>query len=122
VNNGYGLTEASPTISQTLIPEPRHDDSVGPALRGVDVRFVDPHGVDVAEGEVGELWARGPNVMKGYYRDPAATAAALTPDGWLRTGDLGRRAPDGYLHLVGRVKELIIRSGFNVYPPRSRRR
>lgn len=117
VNNGYGLTEASPTISQTLIPEPRQDDSVGPALPGVEVRFVDPQGIDVPEGEVGELWARGPNVMKGYYRDPAATAAALTPDGWLRTGDLGRRAPDGYLHLVGRVKELIIRSGFNVYPP-----
>lgn len=117
VNNGYGLTEASPTISQTLIPEPREDDTVGPALPGVEVRLVGPEGADVPEGEIGELWARGPNVMKGYYHDPAATAAALTPDGWLRTGDLGRRAPDGYLHLVGRLKELIIRSGFNVYPP-----
>jgi len=117
VNNGYGLTEASPTISQTLIHEPRQDDSIGPALCGVEVRFVDAEGVDVPEGEVGELWARGPNVMKGYYRDPAATAAALTRDGWLRTGDLGRRGPDGYLYLVGRAKELIIRSGFNVYPP-----
>lgn len=117
VNNGYGLTEAAPTVSQTLIAEPRPDDTIGPALPGVEVRFVDPAGIDVAEGEIGELWARGPNIMKGYYRDPAATAAALSPDGWLRTGDLGRRAPDGYLHLVGRVKELIIRSGFNVYPP-----
>jgi acyl-CoA synthetase (AMP-forming)/AMP-acid ligase II len=117
LNNGYGLTEASPTVAQTRIGDPRDDDSIGPALPGLEIRFVDPQGEDVPEGEVGELWLRGPTVMKGYYRDPAATAAAITPDGWLRTGDLGRRAPDGNLFLVGRAKELIIRSGFNVYPP-----
>jgi long-chain acyl-CoA synthetase len=117
LNNGYGLTEASPTVAQTRIDDPRDDDSIGPALPGVEIRFVDPHGRDVPEGEVGECWVRGPNVMKGYYRDPGASAATITPDGWLRTGDLGRRAPDRNLFLVGRVKELIIRSGFNVYPP-----
>ena len=117
LNNGYGLTEASPTVAQTRIEAPRDDDSIGPALPGLEIRFVDQHGRDVPEGEVGECWLRGPNVMKGYYRDAVATAAAITPDGWLRTGDLGRRAPDGNLFLVGRAKELIIRSGFNVYPP-----
>jgi long-chain acyl-CoA synthetase len=117
VNNGYGLTEAAPTISQTRIDDPRPDDSIGPALAGVEVRIVAPDGRDLPDGEIGELWARGPNIMKGYYRDPAATAEAVTSDGWLRTGDLGRRALDGNLFLVGRVKELIIRSGFNVYPP-----
>ena len=117
LNNGYGLTEASPTVAQTRIDDPRDDDSIGPALPGVEIRFVDPDGRDVPEGEVGEAWVRGPNVMKGYYRDPDATAATITPDGWLRTGDLGRRGPDRNLFLVGRVKELIIRSGFNVYPP-----
>jgi long-chain acyl-CoA synthetase len=117
LNNGYGLTEASPTVAQTRIDDPRDDDSIGPALPGVEIRFVDADGRDVPEGEVGEAWVRGPNVMKGYYRDPEASAATITPDGWLRTGDLGRRGPDRNLFLVGRVKELIIRSGFNVYPP-----
>jgi acyl-CoA synthetase (AMP-forming)/AMP-acid ligase II len=118
LNNGYGLTEASPTVSQTLIHARRDDDSIGPALPWVEVRFVDPtSGQDVASGEPGELWVRGPNIMKGYYRDPAATATAVTADGWLKTGDLCRRDPDGALFLVGRCKELIIRSGFNVYPP-----
>ncbi|MDQ4060933.1 MAG: AMP-binding protein [Pseudomonadota bacterium] len=117
LNNGYGLTEASPTVSQTRIEDPRDDDSIGPPLPGLEIRFVDAQGREVPDGEVGELWVRGPNVMKGYYRDPAATAAAITAEGWLRTGDLGRRGPDGALYLVGRAKELIIRSGFNVYPP-----
>jgi long-chain acyl-CoA synthetase len=117
LNNGYGLTEASPTVAQTRIEDPRDDDSIGPALPGLEIRFVDENGRDVPEGEVGECWVRGPNVMKGYYRDHEATAATITPDGWLKTGDLGRRDPDGNLFLVGRAKELIIRSGFNVYPP-----
>lgn len=118
LNNGYGLTEASPTVSQTLIPSPRDDDSIGPPLPHVEVRFIDQlTGDDVAPGEIGELWVRGPNVMKGYYNDPIATRATVTADGWLKTGDLCRQGPDGALFLVGRCKELIIRSGFNVYPP-----
>src|SRR4029078_5910287 len=81
---------ASPTVAQTRIDDPRDDDSIGPALPGVEIRLVDADGRDVTEGAVGECWVRGPNVMKGYYRDPEATAATITPDGWLRTGDLGR--------------------------------
>jgi acyl-CoA synthetase (AMP-forming)/AMP-acid ligase II len=70
----------------------------------------------VPDGEVGELWVRGPNVMLGYYRAPDLTAATVTEDGWLRTGDLAHRAADGALFLAGRARELIIHSGFNVYP------
>lgn len=72
--------------------------------------------MDAAPGEIGELWVRGPNVMLGYYRSPDQTLVAVTEDGWLKTGDLARQDADGALHIVGRSKELIIRSGFNVYP------
>jgi acyl-CoA synthetase (AMP-forming)/AMP-acid ligase II len=73
-------------------------------------------GVELSIAPTGELWVRGPNVMKGYYRDPEATAEAITVDGWLRTGDLARIGDDGALFIVGRLKELIIRSGLNVHP------
>lgn len=116
LNNGYGLTEASPTVAQTLIHDRRSDDSVGPPLPGLEIRIVDGSEREVPAGDIGELWVRGPSVMQGYYRDAAGTAAVLAPDGWLRTGDLARRAADGNLYIVGRVKELIIRSGFKVYP------
>ncbi|MEX0759062.1 MAG: AMP-binding protein [Tistlia sp.] len=118
LNNGYGLTEAAPTVAQTLSRAPRDDETIGPPLPGLEVRIVDPAtGAPLPEGAVGELQVRGPTVMKGYYRDPEASAAAVTAEGWLRTGDLCRQDPDGYLFLVGRAKELIIRGGFNVYPP-----
>jgi long-chain acyl-CoA synthetase len=116
LHNGYGMTESSPTISQTRREAPRQDTSVGPAIPGIDVRIVDSAGRDVAAGEPGELWVRGPNVMKGYYREPVLTAQALLPGGWLNTGDIAQQADDGALFIVGRTKELIIRSGFNVYP------
>ena len=116
LHNGYGLTEAAPTIAQTRHDAPRSDCSVGPALPGVELRIVAPQGEDAPAGAVGELWVRGPNVMKGYYRDAAASAEALRPGGWLATGDLARIDPDGALHIEGRLKELIIRSGFNVFP------
>jgi acyl-CoA synthetase (AMP-forming)/AMP-acid ligase II len=116
LHNGYGLTEASPTLTQTRHGAPRDDCSVGPALPGVELRSVDARGGDLPDGEVGELWARGPNVMKGYYRDPVSTAATMRPGGWLATGDLARREPDGACFIEGRLKELIIRSGFNVFP------
>ncbi|WP_118179631.1 class I adenylate-forming enzyme family protein [Paraburkholderia phosphatilytica] len=122
LHNGYGMTESSPTIAQTMLDAPRADCSVGQAIPGIEVRFVAPgygdgiDAADVPDGEVGELWVRGPNVMLGYYRNPAQTHATVTADGWLKTGDLGRRDADGALHIVGRSKELIIRSGFNVYP------
>jgi acyl-CoA synthetase (AMP-forming)/AMP-acid ligase II len=116
LHNGYGMTERSPTISQTRLDAPRGDTSVGMPIPGVEVRIVDAGGTDVAPGAAGELWVRGPNVMKGYYREPALTAAAMRAGGWLNTGDIARQDPDGALFIVGRTKELIIRSGFNVYP------
>lgn len=116
LHNGYGLTEASPTVTQTRQEAPRDDCSVGPAIPGVRLRIVDPTGRDLPDGDVGELWVQGPGVMKGYYKDPQATAAVIRAGGWLATGDLARRDPDGAIHIEGRLKELIIRSGFNVYP------
>lgn len=107
LHNGYGLTEAAPTVSQTRLDAPRADTSVGQAIPGVEVRV---------DGTDGKLFVRGPNVMLGYYRDPAGTAAVLDVDGWLDTGDLARQGPDGALFIDGRSKELIIRSGFKVHP------
>jgi len=115
LHNGYGITECSPTISQTRLDRPRRDCSVGPIWPGVEVRLVDGSGSAVAAGEVGELRVRGPNLMAGYYRAPDETAAAIDRDGWFRTGDLAR-FEDDHLFIVGRAKELIIRHGFNVYP------
>ncbi|MFT3690322.1 class I adenylate-forming enzyme family protein [Paenirhodobacter sp.] len=112
LHNGYGQTEASPGIATTRLDNPRDDSSVGIAVPGVEVVIHNPD-----EHGVGELWARGPNVMKGYYRNPEATRAALTEDGFLRTGDLARQDPDGAVHIAGRLKELIVHSGFNIYPP-----
>lgn len=116
LHNGYGMTETSPTISQTRIDAPRRDTSVGSAIPGIELRIVDSTGRDVPEGEAGELWVRGPNVMKGYYRDEGLTTKAINEQGWLNTGDVVRRDTEGALFLIGRTKELIIRSGFNVYP------
>jgi acyl-CoA synthetase (AMP-forming)/AMP-acid ligase II len=114
--NGYGLTETSPTVSTTAIDDPRDDDSAGTLLEDVEVRILGKHGTALPAGEVGELWVRGGLVMKGYYRDSKRTAEVLTPEGWLKTGDLARLSADGNLYILGRLKELIIRSGFNVYP------
>lgn len=116
LHNGYGMTESSPTISQTRLDAPRADTSVGHALPGVRLKVVGRDGEALAAGAIGELWVRGPNVMLGYYRAAALTAAALRPDGWLNTGDMARLDADGALFIVGRTKELIIRSGFNIYP------
>jgi acyl-CoA synthetase (AMP-forming)/AMP-acid ligase II len=115
LHNGYGVTECSPNIAQASMEKPRGDTSVGRVLPGVEARFLGADRKPVAEGEVGELWVRGPNVMKGYYRAAAETAAAIDEDGWFNTRDLAR-LQDGNLFIVGRTKELIIRFGFNVYP------
>jgi acyl-CoA synthetase (AMP-forming)/AMP-acid ligase II len=116
LHNGYGLTEAAPTVSQTRLDAPRADTSVGTAIPGVELRIVGKDGVDLAPGQAGELWVRGPNVMQGYYRAPEQTLDAIKPGGWLNTGDMARQDPDGALFIVGRTRELIIRSGFNVFP------
>jgi fatty-acyl-CoA synthase len=115
----YGLTEASPVITQT---EPTDDlehrvGTVGTLLPGCDVRIVRPGTLDdVPDGEPGELLAHGHGIMKGYYKKPAETEAAITPDGWLHTGDLALRMADGYFRITGRIKDMIIRGGENIYP------
>jgi long-chain acyl-CoA synthetase len=115
LHNGYGVTECSPNISQAKVGERRTDNSVGQVLPGVEVRLVGSDQQTVADGEVGELWVRGPNVMKGYYHTPGETAAAINSEGWFNTRDLAR-LENGYLFIVGRTKELIVRFGENVYP------
>lgn len=113
LSNAYGITECAPAIAG--VRAPRSDDAVGSLIAGIEARLVAPGGRTVALGEVGELRVRGPNVMRGYYRAPEATAAVIDADGWFNTGDLARFDGD-ILYIVGRTKELIIRSGFNVYP------
>jgi len=115
LHNGYGVTECSPNISQAKVGEYRTDTSVGQILPGVEVQLVGSDQQPVADGEIGELWVRGPNVMKGYYRAPEDTASAINPEGWFNTRDLAR-LENGYLFIVGRTKELIVRFGENVYP------
>jgi long-chain acyl-CoA synthetase len=117
LHNGYGMTEASPSMAMTQVDNPRRDCSVGQALPHVELVVVGADGKPLPRGEAGEVWCRGPAIMKGYYRAPEQTARAITADGWLITGDVGRFDEDDSLHIVGRSKELIIRSGFNVYPP-----
>jgi len=116
LHHGYGITECSPNIAQVRLDVPhRKDNSVGPMFPGVEARVVGPDRKPVPAGEVGELWVRGPNIMKGYYRAPDETAAAINAEGWFNTRDLAR-FEDENLFIVGRTKDLIIRSGFNVYP------
>ena len=112
---GYGLTEASPVITSSA-GLPLKIGSVGKVLDGMSVRLVDESGDDVLQGDSGEIWVKGPNVFQGYLDDPEQTARVLTADGWLRTGDIAVTDDDGYLYLVDRAKDLIIVSGFNVYP------
>jgi len=112
---GYGLTEASPVVTSSA-GLPTKVGSVGKVLEGIEVRLVDESGGDVLAGDAGEIWVRGPNVFRGYLHEPEQTARVLTSDGWLRTGDIATVDADGYLYLVDRAKDLIIVSGFNVYP------
>jgi long-chain acyl-CoA synthetase len=115
LDEGYGLTETSPVVtSSTGTGSPL--GSIGVPLPGVEVRIVDADGEPALQDDPGELWVRGPNVFPGYWNDPEATERALTPDGWLRTGDLAVVDADGHLFLVDRAKELILVSGFNVFP------
>lgn len=113
---GYGMTEMAP-VSHAMPAGQTRPGSVGKALPNTECRLVDPAtGQDAEAGGEGELWVRGPQVMKGYHNNPTATAATLTPDGWLRTGDLAAIEPDGYFAIRDRVKELIKVSGFQVAP------
>ncbi|MCP2182866.1 long-chain-fatty-acid--CoA ligase [Prauserella alba] len=114
VLEGYGLSETSP-VAACNSPERRRVGSIGFPVRDVELRIVDDDGNPVVDGEIGEIAVRGHNVMKGYWRQPEATVAAV-PDGWLRTGDLGRRDEDGFFYVVDRKNELITRGGRTVYP------
>jgi len=112
---GYGLTEASPVVSAHRLSGTRKLGSVGQALPGVQVSIQDEDDRSLPAGEVGEVCVKGPNVMVGYYKNPAETARTIR-DGWLHTGDMGRLDADSFLYIVERKKDLIIRGGFNVYP------
>ena len=112
---GYGLTETSPALTWTAIGGVAKPGSVGRPLPGVELRLIDEGGEDVDPGDPGEIVVRGPNVFKGYWSDAEATERAFV-DGWFRTGDVGVLDDDGDLFIVDRRRDLVIVSGFNVYP------
>ncbi len=111
---GNGPTETSP-ISYVNPPQACKAGSVGPPLKGVKVRIVDDHDVEIPCGEIGEICIQGPNVMQGYLNQPASTAEAMK-GGWFHTGDLGKVVDEGYVYIVDRKKDMIIVGGQNVYP------
>jgi long-chain acyl-CoA synthetase len=114
--NGYGLTETTSAVVINSGEEyVAHPDSVGRPVVGCDLRVVDPASrEDVRTGQIGELWVRGPNVVRGYWNKPEETAASFT-DGWFHTGDLGYVDDDGLVYVVDRLKDVVIRGGENVY-------
>ncbi len=112
---GYGLSETSPVATFNHPERPGKPGSVGTPIRGVEVMIVDPEDREVPTGEVGEIVIRGENIMKGYLNQPEATAEAMR-NGWFHSGDLGRMDTDGYVFIVDRVKDMIVRNGYNVYP------
>ena len=115
----YGLTEASPVMTQSDIHDPLsvRCETVGCAMPGIEVRVADPDTCEeLPRGQVGEILCRGYNVMKGYYKMPEETAKAITHDGWLHSGDLGVMDENGYVRVTGRIKDMIIRGGENIYP------
>jgi long-chain acyl-CoA synthetase len=113
---GYGLSETSPVAAFNHPNRTRKPGSIGTPVEGVEMRIVDNDGVEVTQGDPGEIQIRGHNVMKGYWNLPEATAEAINADGWFATGDIARTDEDGYYYIVDRKKALIIRGGFNVYP------
>jgi acyl-CoA synthetase (AMP-forming)/AMP-acid ligase II len=116
IRQGYGMTETSPAAYYTA-PDAHRDGTIGPLVPCTEGRIVDPAtGADLGPGEAGEVWVRGPQVMKGYWNNPGATAETVDADGWLRTGDIGIVDGDGYLTIVDRLKELIKVKGYQVAP------
>ncbi|QSR19535.1 long-chain fatty acid--CoA ligase [Novosphingobium sp. KA1] len=116
IREGYGLSETSPILTCTPFAEERFLGSIGEVVPGTELAIRDENGADVPRGEVGELCARGPQVMQGYWRQPAATLQVMTSDGYFRTGDLARQDENGRYYIVDRQKDMILVSGFNVYP------
>lgn len=113
---GYGLTETAPAVTSNAMGSSAKPGSIGAPIPGVEVRLIDEDGDDVEEGDPGEIAVRGPNVFRGYYGHPEETKKAFTSDGWLRTGDIAYADHDGYFFIIDRKKDLVIVSGFNVYP------
>lgn len=115
VYEGYGLTETAPTLTSNRMGEAPRAGSIGLPLPEVELRLVDEDGNDVELGDPGEIVVRGPNVFKGYWNKPEETERAFR-DGWFRTGDVAVKDEEGYLYIVDRKRDLIIVSGFNVFP------
>jgi len=115
VSEGYGLTEASPVLSANVIGSIKAG-TIGVPLVETEIKLVDDDGNTVPKGSVGELYGRGPQVMAGYWKRPKETAEVITEDGWLKTGDMAMYIESGHLKLVDRKKDMILVSGFNVYP------
>lgn len=114
-SNGYGLTETSAITTQNLAEDyVNRPESAGPAVPTTDLRVVDENGKDVPVGQIGELWIKGPNVVKGYWNKPEATAAAFT-EGWFHSGDLVRIDEEGFVYILDRAKDMLIRGGENIY-------
>lgn len=116
LHHGYGLSEYAGALTLCRRGEWRDDTSAGYLVEGAELRIIGPQGQDLPAGETGEIWMRGVGLMPGYFRDPEITDQVMKPGGWYASGDLGRQDADGALQVVGRLKEMIIRSGFNVYP------
>ncbi len=119
ITSVYGLTEASPGITQTAVDDPveLRAETVGKSFPGVEVRVIDQStNKPVATDTVGEICCRGYNVMKGYYKMPEETTEVIDEDGWLHSGDLGTCDENGYYRITGRMKDMIIRGGENIYP------
>ncbi len=113
---GYGLTESSPVASCNLINGSDRIGTIGIPVSSTDMKLTDDAGNEVPIGEAGEIWIKGPQVMQGYYNKPEETAKVLTPDGWLKTGDIAVVSEDGFFKIVDRKKDMILVSGFNVFP------
>jgi len=116
LTEGYGLTEAAPVICVNRLDLPDYNGSIGLPVPSTEVSIRDENGMPLPVGEVGELCARGPQVMRGYWQKPDETANVLKPDGWLHTGDMAKMDEQGYVYIVDRKKDMILVSGFNVYP------
>ncbi len=116
LSEGYGLTESSPVATVNPIDDTGQIGTIGIPVPSTDMRIANEEDQPLAVGEVGEIQIKGPQVMKGYYNRPEETSNTISPDGWLRTGDIGLMQPDGFFRIVDRKKDMILVSGFNVYP------
>ena len=116
VVEGYGMTETAGTVSTHRVGQPCKPGSVGTPADGMELRLLAEDGQEVARGEIGEVVLRGAGLMRGYWHNPAATGEAIREGGWFVTGDMGYLDEDGYLFLVDRKKDVILRGGYSVYP------